>query len=163
MTPEISPDVVEKVARAVSKPLADINGGCFNPDDDPQGECADQDCYCSRMGAEIARAAIAAMPDARAAALEEAKEVIRALQRAMPPLAKCSWNGACESALVALNALASQPAPALRTPGTVEVCKDDMAALFEACTPGLEQQGDCAWPEHSKCHRRTCPIRQEAK
>ena len=65
-------ELVEKCARAVGEPLANMNGGCFNPHDTPRGECADADCYCARVCRHVARAALAiAMP----AAFEMAAEV----------------------------------------------------------------------------------------
>ena len=57
-------ELVEKVARAASKPLANMRGGCFNPRQETRGECADGDCYCARVSKHVARAAIAVMREA---------------------------------------------------------------------------------------------------
>lgn len=53
-------DALEAAARAIGKILADEVGGCFNEDEDPQGECADGDCYCVRKTRILASAAISA-------------------------------------------------------------------------------------------------------
>src|SRR5690242_16747474 len=45
---------------AVSNLRAAEVGGCFNPVDDPKGECADGDCYCARQCEREADAAVAA-------------------------------------------------------------------------------------------------------
>jgi hypothetical protein len=66
---------VERVARAVSVPLANMTGGCFKPDNgrSQRGECGDGDCYCARVARHVARAAISAhTPVVRNEAMEEA-------------------------------------------------------------------------------------------
>lgn len=56
-------DALEAAARAIGKILADEVGGCFNEDEDPQGECADGDCYCVRKTRILASAAISAFAE----------------------------------------------------------------------------------------------------
>ena len=52
---------LERVALAINKPLANMTGGCFQPDNgrSQRGDCADGDCYCARVSRHCARAAIA--------------------------------------------------------------------------------------------------------
>lgn len=70
----MSSEMVERVARALSKPLANMNGGCFKPDNgrSERGECADGDCYCSRVTRHCARAAIEEMREPVRKVLERA-------------------------------------------------------------------------------------------
>lgn len=57
--------LVEAMARAMSKPLANMYGGCFKPEArDQRSDCADGDCYCARVGKHCARAALAAIREA---------------------------------------------------------------------------------------------------
>jgi hypothetical protein len=55
------PDVQQAVETAINEQRALEAGGCFNPSDDTQGECADGDCYCTKQVAREAAAAIAAL------------------------------------------------------------------------------------------------------
>ncbi len=50
-----------RVARAIGKPLGNMTGGCFRPDNrrSQRGECGDGDCYCARVTRHCARAALA--------------------------------------------------------------------------------------------------------
>ncbi len=48
--------IIVEMRSEVDRILAEINGGCFNPTDDPRGECADRDCYCAHKCTEVARA-----------------------------------------------------------------------------------------------------------
>ena len=59
---DLEPAMVERVAKAISKPLANMNGGCFKPDNgrSDRGDCADGDCYCARVSKHCARAALRA-------------------------------------------------------------------------------------------------------
>ncbi len=45
----ITEAMVERAKQAASKILTDEAGGCFNPSDEPGGECADSNCYCNRI------------------------------------------------------------------------------------------------------------------
>ena len=51
---------LEKAARACSRPLANMTGGCFKPDNgrSDRGDCADGDCYCARVSHHCATATI---------------------------------------------------------------------------------------------------------
>jgi len=55
--------LIEAMARAVSKPLGNMAGGCFKPDNgrSDRGNCGDGDCYCARVTKHVARAALAAI------------------------------------------------------------------------------------------------------
>lgn len=55
------PSMVKEIALSISALRAAEVGGCFNPIDDPQGECADGDCYCSRECEREARASAEAI------------------------------------------------------------------------------------------------------
>lgn len=68
-TPPVAPepaDLVEIVIVPIAMLRAAEVGGCFNPHDDTQGECADGDCYCTRQVRREAEAAIAALRGAGA-------------------------------------------------------------------------------------------------
>lgn len=66
--------IQERVARAMSKPLANMYGGCFKPEGRSQrADCADGDCYCARVGRRCASTALAVV----AAVLREQGAAIR--------------------------------------------------------------------------------------
>lgn len=54
-------ELIERIALAVGKPLANMAGGCFMPDNgrSSRGECGDGDCYCRRVTRHVACAALA--------------------------------------------------------------------------------------------------------
>lgn len=66
----------EIVARAIGAHLAQEVGGCFNPGDDPQGECADGNCYCAHKTKALAQTAIKALDSHRANDAGEVEEAL---------------------------------------------------------------------------------------
>jgi hypothetical protein len=57
---EIPDDLVERMAREAGKPLANMTGGCFMPDNgrSARGECGDGDCYCTRVQRHVVNYAL---------------------------------------------------------------------------------------------------------
>lgn len=68
---------VEAAKLALARLRAAEAGGCFNPVDDTQGECADGDCYCTRWCENAAQAALA---EADAAVADDAREMVERLR-----------------------------------------------------------------------------------